>query len=102
MKFVERATRTERVVSRGLRYNRSSRGLRTLVSEVGSVRLVEVEWQVLDPDDLQEEFGHALDSVREIMRRTKPVYGTVNATFAMIVITMCSLRLNLPGLRLHV
>jgi len=44
-------------------------GLRTLVPEVGSVRLVKVEWQVLDPDDLQA-FGQAPDCVRDIMRRT--------------------------------
>ena len=43
--------------------NRRS-GLHTLISEIGSVRLVEVEWQVLDPDDLQGS-GHALDSLEK-------------------------------------
>ena len=30
------------------------------------------------------------------------MYGVENPTFAIIVITMCSLRLNFPGLRLQV
>lgn len=29
------------------------------------------------------------------------VYGVLNATVAMIVMSMCSLRLNLPGLRVN-
>lgn len=34
--------------------------------------------------------------------RTVLVYGVENPTFAITVIIMCSLRLNFPGLRLHV
>ena len=77
-------------------------GLRTLVSEVGSEPLVEVDWQVFDPDDLQTS-GHALVCTEGVTRRrTKGVNGVRNPTLAIIVINICSLRLNLPGLRLHV
>lgn len=94
--------RTEIALSRRFRQEWRRSGLRTLVSEVGSEPLVEVEWQVLDPDDLKTP-GHALGCAGEITRgHTKGVNGVVNPTFAMIVITICSLRLNLPGLKLHV
>ena len=74
---------------------------RTLIYEVGSEPLIEVERQVFNPDDLQA-LSHALDYAGDVTgRRTKGVNGVRNPTFAMIVITMCSLRLNLPGLRLH-
>jgi len=42
--------------------------LRTLVSEVGSVRLVEAEWQVLDPDDIWN-LGPVLDYAGGITKR---------------------------------
>ena len=101
MKLVERATVTEVVISNRSRQEQKSLGLRTLVPKVGSPRLIEVEWQVLGHDSLQT-FGHALDRAGEFTRRTLAVYGVENPTFAIIVITVCSLGLNFPGLRLHV
>ena len=65
MKFVERARRTEAVLNHGFRWEQTRLGLHTLVSEIGSVRLVKVEWQVLDPD-LQSS-GHALDSLKSFL-----------------------------------
>ena len=94
--------RTERGVRSRIPRETGVVGLLTLVSKVRSELLVEVDWEVFDPDDLQTS-DHRLDSTTGVTRRrTKGVNGVRNPTFAIIVITMCSLRLNLPGLRLHV
>ena len=94
--------RTERGVRSRIPRETGVVGLLTLVSKVRSELLVEVDWEVFDPDDLQTS-DHRLDSTKGVTRRrTKGVNGVRNPTFAIIVITMCSLRLNLPGLRLHV
>ena len=54
---MERATRTETVLSHEPREKQRWLKVHTLVSKIGSVRLVEIEWQVLDPDDLQGSSG---------------------------------------------
>ena len=63
MKFVERLTSTETVVSYKSQQEHKRCWLRTLVSKVGSEWLVEEEWQVLNPDNL-ESYGYTLDCTR--------------------------------------
>ena len=69
MKFVERATRTEVVLSHGPRWNQKRSGTHTLVSEIGSIRLVEVDWQVLGHD--LRSSGHVLDSLKRFRETYK-------------------------------
>ena len=69
---MERARRTDVVLSHGPQWEQKRWGLHTLVSKVGSIRLVEVEWQVLDKDHLRGS-GHALDSLGNF----RDAYSTV-------------------------